>query len=307
MIRRGIMSKKQSPDGQTTYKRRRGDRRDGRLLRDVDPMHYIMPIIYPNRCDNEAFISETLDVSNINAYLEKKNENIEGTRYSHFLVIIAALLKTITLRERMNRFIVNGNTYQRNEVCCAFTMKKHFNDDGDEALVFIHAKDSDTIDTLYEKVNEQVKSVRFENVVDSSSDAMEFFTKKLPRFLSRFLVKFMCMLDRHGKVPYSLIETDPYYSSAVLSYLGSIKLHAGYHHLTNWGTTSVFLTVGEKTVRPFYNRRGELSMKDSIDFGFTIDERLADGYYYAKTIRLFKKLIENPELLELPLSEAVRY
>lgn len=48
-------------------------------------------------------------------------------------------------------------------------------------------------------------------------------------------------------------------------------------------------------------------MRDSVDLGLTIDERIADGYYYAKTVRLFKTLLENPELLELPLSEPVEY
>ena len=36
------------------YKRQPGDRRDGRLLRELDSLHFITGIIYPNRCDNEA-------------------------------------------------------------------------------------------------------------------------------------------------------------------------------------------------------------------------------------------------------------
>ena len=54
-------------------KRKWGDRRDAKLLRNIDSMHYIMPLMYPNRCDNEAYISETLDLTNVMAYLEKKN------------------------------------------------------------------------------------------------------------------------------------------------------------------------------------------------------------------------------------------
>ena len=52
------------------YKRRRGDRRDGRLLRELDSLHYITGIIYPNRCDNEAYIRETIDLTIMNAYLK---------------------------------------------------------------------------------------------------------------------------------------------------------------------------------------------------------------------------------------------
>lgn len=109
------------------------------------------------------------------------------------------------------------------------------------------------------------------------------------------------------KVPKSMIESDPYYATVVLSNLGSIKLRSGYHHLTNWGTNSLFCIVGEKKWRPFFDREGNYVMKDSVELGITIDERLADGYYYSKSIRLLKKLLENPELLEKPLDEEIDY
>lgn len=92
----------------------------------------------------------------------------------------------------------------------------------------------------------------------------------------------MRYLDRRGKVPKSLIATDPYYSSVVLTNLGSIKLHADYHHLTNWGTTSIFCAIGEIKKKPFYDDAGNVTMQESVDLGLTIDERIADGYYYAK-------------------------
>ena len=111
----------------------------------------------------------------------------------------------------------------------------------------------------------------------------------------------------HGLVPASLIESDPYYSSIVLTNLGSIKLHSGYHHLTNWGTNSLFVAVGERKLRPFFSDDGTFEMRDSLDLGLTVDERIADGYYYSKSVRLLKKLLENPELLERPLTEEVDY
>nr|MCR4718898.1 2-oxo acid dehydrogenase subunit E2 [Bacillota bacterium] len=79
----------------------------------------------------------------------------------------------------------------------------------------------------------------------------------------------------------------------------------GYHHLTNWGTTSVFVIVGERKLRPFYDENGNVTMRDSVDLGFTVDERIADGYYFSNTIKLFKEILENPELLEKPLAEEV--
>ena len=112
-------------------------------------------------------------------------------------------------------------------------------------------------------------------------------------------------LDKHGWMPQSVIAGDPYYCSAVLTNLGSIKLHAGYHHLTNWGTCSLFCAIGEVKKRPFFDDDGTVHMLDSVDIGLTIDERLADGYYYSRTVALLRKLLEHPELLDLPLNQEV--
>ncbi len=286
-------------------KRRPGDRKDGRLLRELDSMHFMVPLLYPNRCDNEAFISERIDLTNIETYLAKKNADDPAYHYNLFQVLVTAMLKVLTLRPKMNRFIQNKNVYQRNEGSAAFVVKKLFADDGAEALAFVHAEDADTIDSVHQKIYDQISVCRSDRP-DPSTGAMDIFNK-MPRFLSKFIVSVICWLDRHGWVPQALIESDPYYASVLLTNLGSIKLHSGYHHLTNWGTMSVFVVVGEKKKRPFYQEDGSVEMRESIDLGLTIDERIADGYYYSKTVRLLRKLLEEPELLELPLSEEIEY
>lgn len=285
--------------------KRFGDRRDGTLLRQIDSMHLFMPLMYPNRCDNEAFIAERIDLTNIDRYLEQKNAENPEYKYNLFQIMVTALLKIITLRPKMNYFIANKNMYQRNEVSAAFTIKKVFSDNGGEALAFIHAKPDDNIDTIHNEIYRQVSYCRSDQK-DASTASMDLI-QKLPRFLMKPIGCGARFLDRHGWMPKQIIATDPYYSSVVLTNLGSIKLHAGYHHLTNWGTNSVFCAIGERKKRPFHDENGNVEMRDSVDLGLTIDERIADGYYYSKTIRLLRKLLENPELLEKPLSEKVEY
>lgn len=294
----------------------RGDRRDGKLLRDLDSLHFITGIIYPNRCDNEAFISERVDLTNINKYLEEKNAKnaqlaAEGKapdyKYNLFQLIVTSLLRTLYLRPKMNRFIVNGNFYQRNEVSASFVVKKLFADNGAEALAFIHSKEDDTLDTVHQKIYDQVAKRRSDDdKEDSSTDSMDILNK-LPRWISKTAVHFIMWLDKHGWVPQSMIATDPYYSSVVISNLGSIKMKSGYHHLTNWGTCSMILLIGEMKDRPFFKEDGTYEMKPSVDLGLTIDERLADGYYYSKTLKLIRKLLENPELLEETMTTEVEF
>ena len=287
--------------------RRWGDRKDGVLLRDLDSMHFIVPLLYPNRCDNEAFISERIDLTNIDAFLERKNADDPEYRYNLFQILVTAVLRIITLRPKMNRFIANKNMYQRNEVSASFVVKKQFSDSGAEALAFLHAKNTDTLETVHQEIFRQVTSRRTGgDGEDQSTDSMDILNK-MPRFLSKFLVWIITRLDKHGWVPNFLIATDPYYSSAVLTNLGSIGLHSGYHHLTNWGTNSLFVVIGERKKRPFYDDEGRVTMRDSIDLGLTIDERIADGYYYSKTVRLLRRLLEQPELLEQPLDTPVEY
>ena len=130
---------------------------------------------------------------------------------------------------------------------------------------------------------------------------------KVPRFLLNWVGMLLRFLDRHGWLPQSVIKGDPNYSSVYLTNLGSIGLNAGYHHLSNWGTMSIFVVIGGIKKRPFFEDEGNITMRDSVDLGLTIDERIADGFYYSKSIRLIKKLLENPELLERPLEEEVEF
>ena len=130
-------------------KKRRGDRRDGRLLRELDSLHFITGILYPKRCDNEAYISLRVDLTAMNEYLAKVNETEAEFPYTMFHIVVAALIKTITLRPKLNRFIVNSNFYQRNEVSAAFVVKKQFSDKGAEALAFLHGKDEFTLKDVH--------------------------------------------------------------------------------------------------------------------------------------------------------------
>ena len=285
-------------------KKRIGDRWDGALLRNTDAMHFIMPLIFPNRCDNEAFVSERVDLTRLSEYLDKKNSMGAEYKYNLFQAIVTAILKTVTLRPKMNRFIKNNNLYQRNGISASFIVKKQFTDSGEEGLAFIHSKETDTIDDIHNVIYRQVSDCRKGENKDTTSEVMEIFNK-LPRGLSKAVVKLLCFLESRGRIPASFVEADPYYSSVILTNLGSIKLHSGYHHLTNWGTTSVFVIVGERKMRPFFDENGNVTMRDSVDLGFTVDERIADGYYFSETIKLFKNLLENPELLDAPMSEEV--
>ena len=286
--------------------KRLGDRRDATLLRNTDAMHFIMGIIYPHRADNEAYIAERVNLEPIKAYLAGKN--VEGIpfKYTFFHVILTALVKTVTLRPKLNRFYANENYYQRNKITAGFVIKKEFSDGSEEAVALLEAKPDATIDTIHQEIYQRVHATRNEQKKNTTDNSMDLLNR-LPRFLSKAVIRFIRWLDRHGWCPDVLIGDDPNYSSVFLSNLGSIKLRSGYHHLTNWGTCSLFCVIGEKKWTPLYDEHGLVEMRETVDLGLTVDERIADGYYYSKSIRLFKHLLEHPELLEQPMNTEVEY
>lgn len=286
-------------------KRRLGDRFDATWVRDADPMHGFMPYLYPHRADNEAFIEETIDLTALNAFLEKKNAKLDKAhRYTIFHCVACALIKTVTLRPKMNYFIQGSRLYSRNHLSLAFVVKKQFDDRGEEALAFKKFGPETTLDSFHEAIMQEIFECRREDKVDNSTAGMAFFMK-MPRFILRPVVYMLRRLDYFGKVPYDLIKTDPNYASIFISNLGSIKLNAAYHHLSNWGTNSLFVVIGAKHTEPVFAPDGSYEMHEMLHLGITLDERIADGYYYARSVALFKYIMEHPEHMDRPANEEV--
>lgn len=284
-------------------------RRDGTLVPETDPMHLITPHMVPNRCDNEAVLTELFDMTAVETYLAKKNADGPEFKYTFFHVICAAIAKVLVLRPRMNRFYAGRRLYDRNDILFAFVVKKKFEDNGAEALAIIKVdKDGEIspVEQLHGKVKDIVYSVRKENKTEGTTEKMGILTK-LPRGLLRFVMSFLNWLDYHGKYPAALMKDDPYFASVFVSNLGSIKMHANYHHLVNWGTNSIFVVIGEKKLTPFFQPDGSVQMRDALELGLTIDERIADGVYFAKSIHLLRRLLSQPELLDEPIQTPVDY
>ena len=276
-------------------------RTDATYLKDIDGMHFIMPFLLPNRCDNQAYFTFQIDLTKLNEYVKKKNESNPDYKYNLFQCVVTAVLKIITLRSKLSIFIHDKRMYKRNEVSAAFTVKQEFKDDGGEVLCFIHSKPEWNIDDVHDELRRQLLKLKDRTYKDESSGFMDKFNA-LPKFISRPLLDLVCWLEKVNLIPKALIETDPYHSSVVLANLGSIGLPDGYNHLTNWGTTSMFIVIGKSGRMPFYEN-DKVVFRDGVKLGMTIDERIADGYYFSKSIKMLQLILEEPELLERPLNE----
>ena len=287
-------------------KKRCGDRWDGYRLRGLDPVHVMMPYIFGDRTSNEAVLGEVMDLTEVDKYLAKKNAENPEFKYTWFHFITAAIAKAILLRPKMNYFIQGGHFYERKKIQVAFNVKRQFSDEGEEAMAkfVLDPEGESPMEQVYTYVHKFVTKVRKENQSVGVDDALKFLSH-LPRFAWRIMSWALKRMEYYGIYPKSLAEDDPCYSSAYLTNLGSIKMNADYHHLFNWGTISFFVTIGEKKLRPYFKEDGSYEMRNTIKLGLTIDERIADGYYFAKTLRLVRKIFQNPELLDAPAATPI--
>ena len=288
-------------------KLRFGDRKDARYLRDMDQMHVIMAHLMPNRSDNEAFLRLKVDMTNLDAFLARKNEGLDHDhRYTAFHVIVAALVRTVALRPKLNRFIQGRRFYERWDISTTFVVKKKFRDDAHESLAFLHFDREATVDSVHERLMKEIFECRKEGDSRDSTESAMGILEKLPRWLLRIVFFVLRRLDFYGKVPRGLIVSDPNYASLFLTNLGSIGLDAAYHHLNNWGTNSVFVTIGKIHDETTLLSDGTTETKRVLELGVTLDERIADGYYYAKSLQILKGLLEAPEALEAPPEEEIK-
>lgn len=284
-------------------KRKWGDRKDARWVRDTPGLQAVMAHLMPNRTDCEVYLQDTIDVTELMAYLEEKNAQHPEYKTTLFHCFVAVLARMVRERPLMNRYIQGRRTYERYEVSLSFVCKRRFTDHAEEALMFLVPKDTDTIDEICKKIVGDVIETRKSEHSTGGVDAILDFLAKLPRPLLMFVIYLIRLVDFWGISPDFLTDGDPNYSSVFFSNLGSIKCPSVYHHLNNYGTNSIMITIGtirkEQRVMP----DGSSQVRDVVDIGATLDERIADGFYFARSLKLVKHICDHPELLDRPLNE----
>ena len=287
---------------ETKRKRRWGDRRDARLVK-APGLQTIMGYLWPKRTDCEVYINDKVDATELLKYLERKNAEHPDYKTTIFHAAITGMARMVKERPLMNRFIQGYRIYERDEITISFVAKRRFADGSDEALMVLVPKDEDTLDTISRKIVGDVRETRKSETSTGGVDALLDGLAKLPRLLLMIIVRIVRWLDFWGINPKALTEGDPNYTTILTSNLGSIQTPSVYHHLNNYGTLSIMITVGTLHKEEILMPDGTKEIRDVVDYGATLDERIADGFYFARSLKLIKHIFANPELLEKPLGE----
>ena len=292
-----------STDG-AKKKKRWGDRSDGRWVRDVPGLQTVMTHLYYNRTDNEVYLNDTFDATALLEYLEKKNAEHPEYKTTVFHCLVTAVARMVKERPKLNRFIQGRRMYERDDISISFVAKRRFADNAEEALMQIFAKDDYTLDTISKKIIGDVTETRkSEHSTEGSIDAIIDWFAKIPRPILIPVMKLIRICDFWGKNPKPFMDGNPNYATVLMSNLGSIKCPSVYHHLNNYGTNSVMITIGTIHKEEMVMPDGHKEIRDVVDLGATLDERIADGFYFARSLKLIHYILANPELLDKPLGE----
>ena len=280
------------------------NRRDGKFVKSIGSMNVLMPYILPKRQDSEVYINQKLDVTELVKYVEKKKKENPDVKLTYFHVFVTAIGKVVYNRPLLNRFVVNKRYYDRNEVSVSFVAKTEFNDESQELMSTVIIEENDTLDSIRNKITKKVTKVRSNS--NNSTDKAINLVGKLPKFIRDIVMKiFMCM-DKHDLLPKSMCEDNLYYSTVLVSNLGSINCGAIYHHLSDFGTNSIVITIGDIHKEKIINKDGKEEIRDICEFGVCLDERIADGFYFIKSVKLLEEIFNNPKLLEDHAKEIIK-
>lgn len=285
------------------YKRRFGDRKEGRLLRSLPAFAKFVPFIMPTRNDACNQYEKSFEVSDVDRRLRKlRVDGYKGIGILHF--IIAAYIRGVSMLPGMNRFVVGRRIYARDNIEVVMTVKRSLAIDATETTIKVVFEPTDTIFDVYRKMNEKIDEIKTVEGNNNTEDVAEAMCKA-PRFLLRFALTILRIMDYFGWLPQSLLDASPFHGSMIITDLGSLRIGPIYHHIYNFGTLPVFISFGAKRHAYELDRHGNMVDRKYVDCKFVMDERTVDGHYYAQFLQAFRYICQHPEIVETPPSKVV--
>lgn len=277
-----------------------GLRSDGKKVKNMNIIDKAEPFFMPQRIDAVNYTTVKVKCDTIDEFISRERKN--GITYNYMHIVIAAIVRILYIRKKLNRFIMRGSIYQRNTISVSMDIKKKLEDDGEQVTLKMFFTGRESLEEVKKIIDDEIAKNLSEDEVHQTTKAAGKLVR-LPDFLFRWFMAFARFLDRHGMLPKSLIKASPFHTSCFITNLKSIKLNYVFHHLYNFGTTTIFVSLGKEQMEPYVENNKELKIAKILTMGMSLDERVADGLYMGKSLRLFKDLISNPDNLKTSLPD----
>lgn len=279
-----------------------GRRSDGKKVKDLQIIEKAISYFMPMRIDSVNLYEQAINVENIDKFIleEKRKSKIH---YSYTELLIAACVRMLYLRPKTNRFINDCVMYQRKYISISIAVKKNLTDDGEEMTLKMYFTGRESLPEIKKIIDDEIeKNVKPEADTHKTTKVAGLLCK-LPNWMFKFAIGLLKFADKHNMLPRKLIDASPFHTSVFVADLRSIKLDALYHHLYNFGNTTIFGTMGKIFYAPVANREGEVKVEKQMMLKFSLDERVCDGLYYSNSLKLLMSLLSNPELMKEELPE----
>jgi len=264
-------------------------RPDGRLIAGLHPYRRIMGFVMPTRNESIVYFDSYVDAEPLLRYLELAGPRL-GCDVSHCLV--ASGFFSLLRNPTMNRFSLGSRLYERDGTHISFSMKRSQADRAAKlSVVKLRNQEGETFRQLCERIN---ANIRVERSGQRTYADREFgMMSRIPRPVLWLGVRALKTLDYYNLLPGSFIENDPLYTSLFCANLGSLQMGAGYHHLYEWGTCSLFIMAGQIEERPVI-RDGKIEVRKTLHLRYSYDERIDDGLNARFGIADFVYPLEHP-------------
>ena len=274
-------------------------RRDGTHLGDVPALRRIMPYLLRTRTGSTVYFPQRIEVDRLLRWLEETNAGRPADqRITLFHVILAAISRTLRLRPEVNRFIAGRRTYQHKDISVSFIVKAEMSDDAPETEVRLVFTGRETLEEVRDLVNSAVDGKR--GAARGKDDQLVDFFASWPRPILNLVARVVAALDYHNLLPAYLRDAIPLYTSVYVVNVGSIGIDPPFHHLYEYGSASVFVAIGAVRPEAVVDEDGHVVARECLNAVYTLDERASDGFYFARTAEVFRRLVASPELLTAP-------
>ena len=278
-------------------KKRFGDRKDGRLLRTREPMSVVETFILVDRTGATNYIQDKVEITKAEEYIKRKRkEGLNGFGLMHLMV--AAYVRVASQMPAVNRFVSGQRVYARNRIEVNINNKKAMTLEAPNTCVKIILSPEDTAEEVYRKMKEVIDGEKGGGA-DSDFDSVAGAFAKFPKLFFKFSIWFLKLLDYFGWLPKSLLEVSPFHGSFFITSMGSLGIPPIFHHLYSFGNVPVFCAIGPKRTEYEIDRDGIIVKKKYMDYTFSTDERIVDGYYYATAFRMMKLCFSDPDKLDV--------
>ena len=279
-----------------------GKRYDGRRVHDIEPFDRIIPYLMKTRTDSMNMFEDTIVCESLDAYVKEIAE--QGRKITYMHILIAAVVRVIALRPRLNRFVMNRRIYTRPKIWVSFVVHPTLQDGSTETTIKLCFEGTESFFEICDIIDEAVTRETTKRTESNSTDKLAKLIMSIPDPLIRLVVNTLMFMDRHNMMPKAVIEASPFHTTFFLTNLKSLGINHVYHHVYEFGTTGLFIAMGKEKTIPMI-KKDEIIPQKNLGFSLVCDERFCDGLYFALSLRMLKKILTNPACLEKPLDKKV--